>query len=56
MASTVMVIGVLIAILVFSAPLCYFAYVGMHEQRDVSMLVTETTGNDELDAAEERSV
>lgn len=51
MASSITVIGVVIAILVFSAPLCYFAYLGMHEQRDLLVPTSDTSGEEDLGTA-----
>ena len=54
MAALVTKVGVLIAILVFSAPVCYFAYLGMREQRNSLMPRTDTAGEEDLDTTNDR--
>jgi hypothetical protein len=56
MASIIAVVAVLIAIVGFSAPLCYLAYLGMSEQRDPSTLARERGEKEEVDTAEENAV
>lgn len=55
MASIIAVVAVVLAIITFSAPLCYLAYLGASEQRDLLMLAQETDEQEEVSTAEDRA-